>query len=110
MDGGIAASKESIFVGTVLVSRNNRLVGLVVRRPPGDLKIPLSNLACAGIFSGSSHTSDYKIGTPVATLRGAWRYRVSTGTDRPSVSILRLGEVERLICNFYLNVAAPKIV
>ena len=27
---------------------------------------PGSNPACAGIFSGSSHTSDFKIGTPVA--------------------------------------------
>ena len=64
------------------------LVGLVVRRPPRERKIPGSNPACAGIFSGSSHTSDLKIGTPVATLPGAWRYRVSTGTGRPSVSIL----------------------
>ena len=39
-------------------------------------------------FSGSSHTSDSKIGTPVATLPGAWRYRVSAGTGRPGVSIL----------------------
>ena len=39
-------------------------------------------------FSGSSHTSDLKIGTPVATLPGAWRYRVSAGTGQPSVSIL----------------------
>ena len=39
-------------------------------------------------FSGSSHTSDLKIGTPVATLPGAWRYRVSAGTGRPGVSIL----------------------
>ena len=39
-------------------------------------------------FSGSSHTSDFKIGTPVATLPGAWCYRVSTGTGRPGVSIL----------------------
>ena len=67
----------------------NRLVGLVVRRPPRERKIPGSNPACAlGIFSGSSHTSDLKIGTPVATLPGAWRYRVSTGTGRPGVSIL----------------------
>ena len=51
-----------------------------------------------------------RIGIPVATLPGAWRYRVSTGTGRPSVSILWLGEVERLICNFYLSVAARKIV
>ena len=66
----------------------DRLVGLVVRRPPRERKIPGSNPACAGIFSGSSHTSDLKIGTPVATLPGAWRYRVSTGTGRPGVSIL----------------------
>ena len=34
-------------------------------------------------FPGSSHTSDLKIGTPVATLPGAWRDRVSAGTVRP---------------------------
>ena len=39
-------------------------------------------------YSGSSHTSDIKIGTPVATLPGAWHHRVSTGTCRPFVSIL----------------------
>ena len=38
-------------------------------------------------FSGSSHASDLNIGTPVATLPGAWRYRVSAGTGRPGVSI-----------------------
>ena len=64
------------------------LVGLVVRCPPPERKIPGSNPACFGIFSGSSHTSDLKIGTPVATLLGAWRCRVSAGTDWPSVSIL----------------------
>ena len=67
---------------------HDRLVGLVVRRPPPERKVPGSNPACAGIFSGSSHTSDLKIGTPLATLPGAWRYRVSTGTGRPGVSIL----------------------
>ena len=86
------------------------LVGLVVRRPPRERKIPGSNPACAGFFSGSNHTRDSKIGTPVATLPGAWRYRVSAGTGRPGVSILWLGEVERLICNFCLSVAARKIV
>ena len=39
-------------------------------------------------FSGSSHANDFKIGTPVATLPGAWRYRVSAVTGRPGVSIL----------------------
>ena len=54
----------------------DRLVGLVVRRPPRERKVPGSNPACAGIFSGSSHTCDLNIGIPVATLPGAWRYRV----------------------------------
>ena len=31
-------------------------------------------------FSRLSYTSDLKIGTPVATLPGAWRDRVSAGT------------------------------
>ena len=70
------------------LQRSDRLVGLVVRRPPRERKIPGSNPACARIFSGSSHTSDSKISTPVATLPGAWRYRVSTGTGLPGVSIL----------------------
>ena len=61
-------------------------------------------------FSRSSQTSDFKIGTPVATQSGAWHYRVSAGTGQPSVSILWLGEVESLICNFYLSVGARKIV
>ena len=92
------------------MSSGNRLVSLVVRRPPQEQKIPGSNPACAGIFSGSSHTSDLKIGTPEDTLPGAWRYRVSTGNGRPSVSILWQGEMESLICNFYLSVAARKLV
>ena len=46
----------------------------------------------------------------MATLPGAWRYRVSAGTGRPGVSILWLGEMESLVCNFYLGVAARKIV
>ena len=71
-----------------LLPTTDRLVGVVVRRPPRERKVPGSNPACVGIFSGSSHTSDFKIGTPVATLPGAWRYRVSTGTGRPGVSIL----------------------
>ena len=37
---------------------------------------------------GGSHTSDLKIGTPMATMPGAWRYRVSAGTGWPGVSIL----------------------
>ena len=81
-----------------------------LRHPPQERKILGSNPACARIFSGSSHTCDLKIGTPVAVLPGAWRYTVSTGTGWPSVSILWLGEVESLICNFCLSVAERKIV
>ena len=33
-----------------------------------------------GDFSGSRHTSYFKIGSPVAFLPGAWRYTVSAGT------------------------------
>ena len=77
----IKATKESS--NSIFVLEAHRLVGLVVRRPPRERKIPGSNPACAGIFSGSNHTSDLKIGTQVATLPGTWRYRVSAGTGRP---------------------------
>ena len=49
------------------------LVGLVVRHPPRERKIPGSNPACTGIFSGLSHTNDLKIVTPVAILGPARR-------------------------------------
>ena len=39
-------------------------------------------------FPFSSHASDLKIGTAVATMPGAWRYRVSVGTGRHNVSVL----------------------
>ena len=45
----------------------------------------------------------------MATLPGAWRYRVSARTGRPGVSILRLGEMDSWICNFYLGVAARQL-
>ena len=82
----IVILQSGILVCNIMMP--DRLVGLVVRRPPREWKFPGSNPACAGIFSGLSHTSDSKIGTPVATLSGAWRYRVSAGTGRPGVSIL----------------------
>ena len=58
------------------------------RCPPREQKIPGSDPACAETFPASSYTSDLKIGTPVATLPGALRYRVRAGTGRPGVSIL----------------------
>ena len=46
----------------------------------------------------------------VATLPGTWRYRVNTETSWPGVSILWLGEIESLINNFHLWVAAGTLV
>ena len=76
--------------------------------PPPHPFLSLSHLRWD--FSGSSHTSDLEIGTPVATLPGAWQFRVSPVTGRPGVSVMWLGEVESWIGNFYLSVAARKIV
>ena len=93
------------------VTRKDRLVGLVVKATASraeDPGVPFT-LAPWGFFSGSSHAHDLKIGTPVATLPGAWRYRVSVGTGRPGVSKLCLGEVEGWICDFCLSVAARKL-
>ena len=61
-------------------------------------------------FSRPNHTGDLKIGTPAAILQGIWCYRVSAGTGWLGVSMLLLGELESLICNFCLSVAARRIV
>ena len=82
----------------------------MLRCLPWERKIPGLNPTRDRIFPGSSHTSHFKIGTPVATLPGAWHYRVSAGTGWPGFSILWLGEMESVICNFYLSVAAREIV
>ena len=66
----------------------NRLVGLVVKAFTSRAEDPGFESACVEIFPGCCHASDLKIGTSVATLPGAWRYRVSAGTVRPDVSIL----------------------
>ena len=80
-----------LFMGACEVSGSREWTASLaqwLRRPPRERKIPGSNPACAGIFPGSSDTSDLKIGTPVATLPGAWHNRVIAGTGRPGVSIL----------------------
>ena len=66
----------------------DRLVGLVVKASASRAEGPGFESRLRRDFSGSSHTSDLNIGTPVATLQGAWRYRVSAGTGWPGVSIL----------------------
>ena len=50
----------------------NRLVGLVVKASASGAEDPGFESRLRRDFSGSSHTSDSKIGTPVATLPGAW--------------------------------------
>ena len=65
-----------------------RLVGNVVKASASRADDPGFESLLRRDFSGSSHTCDFKIGTPVATLSGAWSYRVSAETCRPGVSIL----------------------
>ena len=64
------------------------LIGLVVEASTLGAEGPEFESHLRQDFFGLSHTSDLKIGTQVATLPGAWYYRVSAGTGRPSVSIL----------------------
>ena len=66
----------------------HHLVGLVVKAYASGAEDPGFESHFRLDFSGSSHTRDLKIGTPVATLPGTWHYRVSTGTGRPGVCIL----------------------
>ena len=47
-----------------------------------------------GSFSKSSHVSDLKLGTPVATLPGTWRFTAGAGTGWPGVRRLWLGELD----------------
>ena len=92
-----------------LHSSLNRLLGLLVKASASRAEDPGFESRLRWDFSGSSHTSDLKIGTPVAaTLPGAWCDRVSIGTGWPCVSTL--GEMESLIFNFFLSVAARKLV
>ena len=64
------------------------LAGQVVKASASGAEDPGFESRLRRDFSGSTHTSDLKIGTPVATLLGTWYYRVSAGTGWPSVSIL----------------------
>ena len=68
---------------------SDRFVGLMVKASASRAEDPeFDSRLRLGDFSGSCHTSDLKVGSPVATLPGAWRYRVSAGTGWPGVSIL----------------------
>ena len=69
-------------------SDQHRLVGLVVKAPALRVEDPGFDSRMGRDFSGSSYTSDVKLCTPVATLPGAWQYRVSAGTGQSGISIL----------------------
>ena len=58
-----------------------RLVGLVVKASASTAEDPGFGSRLRRDFSGSSHTSDFKIGTSVAALSGAWHHRVNARTD-----------------------------
>ena len=64
----------------------HRLVGLVVKASASRAAVRGLNPAYDGIFP--CRVIPVTIGTPVATLPGVWRYRVSAETGRPGVSIL----------------------
>ena len=76
--------------GNVRVSSaaRHRPIGLVVKTSASRAEDLEFDSHLRWDFSRSCHTSDLKLSTPVATLPGAWRYRVSAGTGRPVVSIV----------------------
>ena len=65
-----------------------RLVGQAVGRPLGCGSSGFDSRFRPGQFSSLCHTSDLKMGSPVATLRGDWCYRINSGTGGSCVSIL----------------------
>ena len=66
---------------------HNRIAGIVVKGSASEAEDPGFESRLRRDFSGSSHTSELKLDTIVATLPGAWRDRVSAGTGRPGVDI-----------------------
>ena len=67
----------------------HRLVGLVVKASASRAKEPgFESRLRKDFFRDRVLRVTLKIGTPVATLPGAWCYRVRAGTGRPGVSIL----------------------
>ena len=89
----------------IFFTSSDPLVGIVAKASASRAEDPGFESRVQQDFYRSSHTSDLKIGTPVTTLPGACAW-----TGQPSVSVLWLGEVESLISNSYLSVAAHKIV
>ena len=83
------ARRHDPGVAKAFTHRTDRLLGLVVKAAASRAGDPgFESRLRRDFFGVESYTSDFKIGTPVATLPGAWRYRVSAGTGWPGVSIL----------------------
>ena len=114
-------SRSSVQVTSVLSHRrspwyrplaNHCLIGQVVKASARKAEGPEFKSRLRTDLSGSSHNSDIKIGNPVATLPGAWRYRVSADWSAQcqytaiQCQYTVTGWAESLICNFYLSVAA----
>ena len=67
----------------------HRLDGLVVKTSGSKAEDPeFDSRLRRDFFPRIESYQLLKTGTPVASLQGAWRYRVSAGTGRPGVSIL----------------------
>ena len=62
---------------------SDHLSGLVVKASASRVKDSGFESRLCWDYSESIQTSDLKIGTPVATLPGAWHSRVSAGTGQP---------------------------
>ena len=77
-----------LYFGICTRSAQYRLAGQAVKASASGVEDPGFKSRLRRDFSGLSHTSDLKIGTPVATLPGAWHHRVSAGTGRQGASIL----------------------
>ena len=76
------------FPARVILFRLEYCLGLVVKASAfSSADRGFDSHFCHGDFYGSIYTSDLNIGTPIATLLGAWHYRVSAGTGWPGVSI-----------------------
>ena len=78
---------SSICTLPIIKRSLNRFVGQVVKVSVEDRVFESRLKLFFFLYSGSNYTSDLKIGAPLATLPGAWRYRVSAGTGWPGVSI-----------------------
>ena len=85
----VRLEREIIGIQSLLSPVEHRLFGLVGKASTSRAKDPeFDSRLRHWDLSGSSHTSDLKICTPVAALPGVWRYWVSAGTGLSGVSVL----------------------